>query len=99
MAGERRGQVVAQAHPLVVIVLEREHALVRAVAVRQEFAQRIGIFEHRRFHRIEAVVLVDRLDLRHHFLGRADIGGGAVAKAARQAGLQLLRFLLLVAHG
>jgi hypothetical protein len=31
MTGERRGQVVAQAHPLLVIVLQREHALVWAV--------------------------------------------------------------------
>ena len=64
MAGERRGQVVAQAHPLLVVVLQREHALVRPVGIGQELAERIGIFEQRRLDRIEAVALVDFADLR-----------------------------------
>ena len=99
MAGERRGQVVAQAHPLLVVVLQREHALVGPVAVGQELAERIGIFEHRRFDRIEAVEFVDRTDLRHHRLGRADVVGRAVDEAARQARLEFLRFVFPVAHG
>ena len=34
MARERRGQVIAQRQPLLVVVLEREHALVRPILVR-----------------------------------------------------------------
>ena len=45
VAGERRGQVVAQRQPLLVVVLEREHALVRPVLVGQEFAERVGVFD------------------------------------------------------
>ena len=87
IAGERRGQVVAQRHPLLVVVLEREDALVRPVLVGQEFAERLGVFGERRLHRLEAVALVDRADRRDHLLGGADIGGAAVGEAARQARL------------
>ena len=59
MTGKRRRQVVAGAHPLLVIVLQRKHAFVRAVAVGQEFSKRIGIFEQRCFDGIETVALVD----------------------------------------
>jgi len=44
-ARQRRGQVVAQRHPLLVIVLQSEHTLVRTVGVGQELAERVGIFE------------------------------------------------------
>lgn len=98
MTGERRGQVVTQRHPLLVIVLQREHALVRPVAVRQELAERIGIFEQRRFERIETIMLIDFPDLCRHLVDGADIAGRPVDEAARQAGLELLRFLLLVVH-
>src|SRR5262249_174810 len=66
VARERRGQVVAQRNPLLVIVLEREHALVRAVLVGQEFAERVGIFEGRRLNRFETVTLIDGADLLDH---------------------------------
>ena len=59
IAGERRGQVVAQRQPLLVVVLEREHALVRPVLVGQELAERLGVFDERRLDRLEAVELVD----------------------------------------
>ena len=62
IAGERGGQVVAEREPLLVVVLEREHALVRPVLVGQEFAERLGIFDERRLHRLEAVELVGRPD-------------------------------------
>ena len=58
VAGERRGQVVAQRQPLLVLVLEREHALVGPVLVGQELAQRIGVLDGRRLQRLEAVALV-----------------------------------------
>ena len=48
VAGERRGQVVAERQPRFVLVLEGEHALVRAVLVGQEFSERLGVFDERR---------------------------------------------------
>ena len=66
IARQRRGQVVAQRNPLLVVVLEREHALVRPVLVGQEFAERVGVFHRRRFHRLEAVALVDVADFLDH---------------------------------
>ena len=55
VAGERRGQIVAQRQPLLVVVLEREHALVGPVLVGQELAERVGIFDGRGVERLEAV--------------------------------------------
>ena len=54
VARERRGQIVAQRQPLLVVVLEREHALVRPVLVGQELAERVGVFDERRLDRLEA---------------------------------------------
>ena len=86
IAGERRGQVVAQRQPLLVVVLEREHALVRPVLVGQELAERFGVLDERRLDRLEAVERVDLADLRHHRLGGGDIGLVAVGEPARQRG-------------
>ena len=74
VARERRGQVVAQRQPLLVVVLEREHALVRPVLVGQEFAERVGVFDRRRLHRLEAVALVDRADRLDHAPRGRDLG-------------------------
>ena len=87
IAGERRGEIVAQAHPLLVVVLQREHAGVGPVGVGQELAERLGVFEQRRFDRIEAVALIDPLDGRDHAVDGGDIGRRAVFKTARQARL------------
>ena len=93
MAGERRGQVVAQRQPLLVVVLEGKHALVRAILVGQELAERVGIFDERRLDRLEAVALIDLADLREHPFGRRDVGGAPVGEAARQAGFQAVGFV------
>ena len=85
IAGERRGEIVAQRQPLVV-VLEREHALVRPVLVGEELAERFGELDERRLDRLEAVERVDLADLRHHRLGGGDIGLVAVGEPARQRG-------------
>ena len=85
-AGERRGQVIAQRQPLPVVVLEREHALVRPVLIGQELAERVGIFDERRLGRLEAIELIDRADFRHHRLGGGDVGGVPVDEPARQGG-------------
>ncbi|ENN88942.1 hypothetical protein RHSP_10272 [Rhizobium freirei PRF 81] len=98
MTGQRRRQVVTQRHPLLVVILKREHAFVRPVAVGQEFAERIGVFEQRRFDRIETIMLVNRPDLGGHLVDGANVAGRTIDKATRQAGLELLRFLLFVAH-
>ena len=89
VAGERRGQVVAQRQPLLVVVLEREHALVGPVLVGQELAERLGVFDRRRLDRLEAVELVDLADRGQHAVRRGDLGGVAVGEAARQARLDL----------
>src|SRR4029078_5003054 len=54
---ERRGEVVAQREPLLVIVLKREHALVRAVLVGQELAERVGELDRGRLPRLGARTL------------------------------------------
>ncbi len=92
VSGERRGQVVAQRQPLLVVVLEREHALVRPVQVGQELAERVGVFDLRRLDRIEAVALIDGADRLDHAPRRRDFGRPAVGEPARQACLQLVGF-------
>ena len=86
ITGERRGEVVAQRQPLLVVVLEREYALVRPVLVGQEFAERLGQLDERRLDRLEAIKLIDVADLRHHRLGGGDVGLVAVGEAPRQRG-------------
>ncbi len=90
IAGERRGQVVAQRQPLLVVVLEREHALVRPVEIGQELAERLRVFDERRLHRLEAIKRVDLADLAHHRLGGGDVGAIAVDEAARAGGVDLV---------
>ena len=87
MARQWRGQVIAQAQPLVVVILEREDAGIGPVDIGQELAQRIGIFEGRGFQRIEAIGFINPANgLQHRPFGR-DLGAAAVAESARQARL------------
>ncbi len=90
VARQRRGQVVAQRQPLLVVVLEREHALVRPVLVGQELAERVGVFDRRRLHRLEAVALDRRRGSRRSCAGwrrsRPDRGRQARAAAAPSVG-------------
>jgi hypothetical protein len=58
-AGERRGQIIAQRHPLLVIILQREHAFIGALFIGQEFAQHVGVFKSRRLQRLKAPALID----------------------------------------
>ena len=95
VAGERRRQVVAQRQPALVIVLEREHALVGPVEVGQEFAERLGIFDEGRLDRLEAIELVGLADRRHDPVGGRKIGRAAVGEAARQPRLQGRRRCLI----
>ena len=74
VAGERRGQIVAEREPLLVVVLEGEHALVGPVLVGQELAERVGIFDGRRIERLEAVGLEHASDGAEHVLRRPDLG-------------------------
>jgi len=98
MAGERRGEVVAQAQPLLVIVLQRKHAGVRPVGIGQEFAERVGIFERRGLDRLETIRLVDPPNGGEHVRLGAQIVGGPIDKAARHPRLDPRRFLLLFSH-
>ena len=84
---------------MLVVVLEREHALVRAILVGQEFAERVGIFERGRLHRLEAVALVDRADLLHHAPRGRNLGRAAVGEPARQPRLEPVGFVGFLGHG
>ena len=86
IARERRGQVIAQRQPLLVVVLEREHALVRPILVGQKLAERVGIFDERRLDRLEPIERVDLADLGDHRFGGGEIAGVAVCESARQRG-------------
>ena len=86
IARERRGQVIAQRQPLLVVVLEREHALVRPILVGQKLAERVGVFDERRLDRLEPVERVDLADPGDHRFGGGEIAGVAISKSARQRG-------------
>ena len=73
MAGQRCGQIIAQAQPLVVIILKREHAFVGPVLIGKELSQCVGVFDKRGFHRLKAKALIDQFDLCHHLIGGADV--------------------------
>jgi hypothetical protein len=92
MAGERRGQIIPQAHPLLVIILHGEHTGVRTVGIRQEFAKAVGVFEGRCFNRVKSVAFVHLTDLGQHLVCGTDIGGRAVNEATRQTRLQFVWF-------
>ena len=83
-AGERRGQIIAQRQPLLVVVLEGEDAFVGAVLIRQELAERVGIFDRRRLQRLEAVEFIDLADGFEHAPRGRKLGLSAVLKSARQ---------------
>src|SRR4029079_8302306 len=91
---ERRGQIVAERQPLLVVVLEGEHALVWPVLVGEELAERVGIFDGWRVERLEAVALEHLPDLGEHVGRRAKLARGRVEKALRQAGLGAERLTL-----
>ena len=98
IAGERRGQVVAQRQPLLVIVLKGEDALVRPVFVGQELAERIRIFKSGRLQRVEAIAFIDLANARKHARFRTHQRGRHVAKPLRHARLGA-EGLFFLAHG
>src|SRR6185436_11444686 len=96
---QRRGQIVAQRDPLLVVVLEREHALIRPVLVGQEFAERVGELHRRRFHRLEAVALIDFADFLDHPARGGNRRRATIFQPARQAGAEFLGFFGFFSHG
>ena len=84
-ARERRGQVIAQRQPLLVIVLKGKHAFIGAVFVGQELAERVGIFKGRCFQRIKAVALIDGPDFGKHLRFGAHLRCCDVAQPLRHA--------------
>ena len=67
---ERCGQIIAQAHPLLVIVLKREHARIRTILIRKKLAQRIGKFERAGIQRLKSPFAINRsYALDHGLLG------------------------------
>ncbi len=84
--GQRRRQVVAQGHPLLVVVLQSENADIRPVGVGQELAQGIGIFEGGRLQGFETEVLIDLGHGRDQPALDGDLARAFIGKAARRAG-------------
>ncbi len=85
IARQRRGEVVAQRKPLLVLILQGEHALVGPILVGQKFAQCIRVLKRWRLQRLKAIGLINRPDLLQHGVQRAQLGRFDVAKAFRQA--------------
>src|SRR5690606_37921918 len=79
-ARQRRCEVVAQREPALVVE-EREHALVGAVEVGQELAQRLGVFERGRLQALEPPLFIDSA----HRGDDALLGGGGRAKLVDEA--------------
>ena len=96
-AGERSRQVIAQRQPLLVIILKREDAFIRAVEIGQEFAERFRIFNEGCFHCFKAVELIDLANGRCHAMCGGNLARATVSKAARQTGFDG-RFRGLVGH-
>jgi hypothetical protein len=90
IAGERRREVVAQGEPLLVVVLEREHPLVRAIEVGQELAERVRIFEEWGLDGFEPVELEDLTDRLEHPPRRGDLQRLTIGEPAGDAGLHSL---------
>ena len=84
MTGQRRSQVIAQRQPLAVIILERKDAFIGPVHIRQELAQRIGIFKSRCFQRREAIAFIDPPHRFQHGALSSDFRRAAVAKTTGQ---------------
>ncbi len=95
--GERCCQVIAQRKPLLVVILEGKDPCIGPVLVGQEFAERVGIFHERLFHRLEAIGLIDLLDGRQHGPHAADLVGINIPEALGDA--RLRADWLLLAHG
>ena len=85
-AGKRRCQVIAQRDPLLVIILHRENAGIRAVIIGQELAERVGIFPGACLKGFKTPAAIDRGDAVDHLRLRVDQGFALVGKAARLAG-------------
>ncbi len=98
VARQRRRQIIAQTQPLLVLVLERKHALVRAVLVGQKLAERVGVFKSRRVQRLEPVALIDGADFLRHLRHRAQLVRLDIPHAFGKAGFGARRLLLLFAH-
>ena len=85
-AGQGGGQVVAQGQPVagfvaVGLFLPGEDALVRAVNVGEEFAQRLDGFNRGAFEGVEAVGVVDPRDGIEHRLPFGHVSAEVVAEA------------------
>ena len=82
-AGQRGGQVIAQRHPVAVILarfLPREDACVRAVHIGQELAQALDGFDGGAFQSLEPIEVVDLGDLVQHGLAFGHLSAEIVAE-------------------
>jgi hypothetical protein len=84
--GERRRQVVAQREPVLILVLPGEDALVGALHVGQELAQRLERLHRARLQRVEAVGMVDAGNPVQHRGAFGDFRPEVVAESLRRLG-------------
>jgi hypothetical protein len=100
-AGERRCQVVTQGDPLLVIVLQGEHAFIRSVGIGQEFAKRVDILKGAGFEVLKAPLAIDAGNGFHQPCLCMQEALALVGKAARLAGKLLAgeRLAVFVTHG
>ena len=92
---QRRGQVVAQRQPVLILFLPGKDTLVRAVHVGQELSQRLDRFDGRGFQRVETVAVIDLGDGVEHRLALAHLGAEIVAEPLRGLGARSSRSLVL----
>lgn len=84
-ARQRRCVVVTQRHPLLIIILNREHPDIGAVGIGQEFAECISIFKGRSLQGLKAEILIDlRYRRDQSALGR-DLGAALIGKTTWRA--------------
>jgi hypothetical protein len=74
---------------LLVVVLEREHALVRAILIGQKLPERVGVLDRRGFYRLETVAFEYGADRFDHAPGSRDLRRPAIGEPARQPRFEL----------
>ena len=90
---ERCCQIVAQAQPLLVIVLKGKHSSIGAILVWQKFPQRFRVFHKGLFHGFKAVGFVHTLDGSQHGAKAANFIRPHITKSLGHAGLGAESFL------
>ena len=89
------GQIITQREPLVVFVLEGEHALIGAVLIGEKFSKVFRVFKSGRIERLEAIGFIHVTNGAQHRILRADFLRRDVAQPLGQSRLGPWSFLVL----